>query len=90
RETILDKLLQLDEQIRNERENELAHTIQLNQKLRFTAHQISRQHQSHFQVWLPFLSRLIHLLRQLGGSLLYATARPFRQIYLLYLLASSP
>lgn len=90
RETILDKLLQLDEQIRNERENELAHTIQLNQKLRFTAHQISRQHQSHFQVWLPFLSRLIHLLRQLGGSLLYATARPFRQIYHLYLLASSP
>ncbi|HBA3775632.1 TPA: relaxase/mobilization nuclease domain-containing protein [Escherichia coli] len=90
RETILDKLLQLDEQIRNERENELAHTIQLNQKLRFTAHQISRQHQSHFQVWLPFLSRLIHLLRQLGGSLLYAIARPFRQIYHLYLLASSP
>ncbi|HIB5830763.1 TPA: relaxase/mobilization nuclease domain-containing protein [Escherichia coli] len=90
RETILDKLLQLDEQIRNERENELAHTIQLNQKLRFTAHQISRQHQSHFQVWLPCLSRLIHLLRQLGGSLLYATARPFRQIYHLYLLASSP
>ncbi|WP_312585792.1 relaxase/mobilization nuclease domain-containing protein [Atlantibacter sp.] len=90
RETILDKLLQLDEQIRNERENELAHTIQLNQKLRFTAHQISRQHQSHFQVWLPFLSRLIHLLRQLGGSLLYATARPFRQIYHLHLLASSP
>ncbi|MEM0569879.1 relaxase/mobilization nuclease domain-containing protein [Salmonella enterica] len=90
RETILDKLLQLDEQIRNERENELAHTIQLNQKLRFTAYQISRQHQSHFQVWLPFLSRLIHLLRQLGGSLLYATARPFRQIYHLYLLASSP
>ncbi|HFZ1323613.1 TPA: relaxase/mobilization nuclease domain-containing protein [Klebsiella aerogenes] len=90
RETILDKLLQLDEQIRNERENELAHTIQLNQKLRFTAHQISRQHQSHFQVWLPFLSRLIHLIRQLGGSLLYATARPFRQIYHLYLLASSP
>lgn len=90
RETILDKLLQLDEQIRNERENELAHTIQLNQKLRFTAHQISRQHQSHFQVWLPFLSRLIHLLRQLGGSLLYATARPFRQIYHIYLLTSSP
>ncbi|ECC2479705.1 relaxase/mobilization nuclease domain-containing protein [Serratia sp. TSA_105.2] len=90
RETILDKLLQLDEQIRNERENELAHTIQLNQKLRFTAHQISRQHQSHFQVWLPFLSRLIHLLRLLGGSLLYATARPFRQIYHLHLLASSP
>lgn len=90
RETILDKLLQLDEQIRNERENELAHTIQLNQKLRFTAHQISRQHQSHFQVWLQFLSRLIHLIRQLGGSLLYATARPFRQIYHLYLLASSP
>ncbi|ENF6885194.1 TPA: relaxase/mobilization nuclease domain-containing protein [Escherichia coli] len=90
RETILDKLLQLDEQIRNERENEFAHTIQLNQKLRFTTHQISRQHQSHFQVWLPFLSRLIHLLRQLGSSLLYATARPFRQIYHLHLLAPFP
>ncbi|ECE5578975.1 relaxase [Salmonella enterica] len=90
RETILDKLLQLDEQVRNERENELAHTIQLNQKLRFTAHQISRQHQSHFQVWLPFLSRLIQLLRQLGSSLLYATSRPFRQIYHLHLLAHTP
>lgn len=90
RETILDKLLQLDEQVRNERENELAHTIQLNQKLRFTAHQISRQHQSHFQVWLPFLSRLIQLLRQLGSSLLYATSRPFRQIYHLHLLAHNP
>lgn len=90
RETILDKLLQLDKQIRNERENEIAHTIQLNQKLRFAAHQISRQHQSHFQMWLPFLSRLIHLLRQLGSSLLYTTARPFRQIYHLHLLASFP
>lgn len=90
RETILDKLLQLDEQVRNERENELAHTIQLNQKLRFTAHQISRQHQSHFRVWLPFLSRLIQLLRQLGSSVLYATSRPFRQIYHLHLLTSSP
>lgn len=90
RETILDKLLQLDEQVRNERENELAHTIQLNKRLRFTAHQISRQHQSHFQMWLPFLSRFIQLLRQLGSSLLYATARPFRQIYHLHLLASSP
>lgn len=90
RETILDKLLQLDEQVRNERVNELAHTIQLSQKLRFTTHKISRQHQSHFQVWLPFLSRLIQLLRQLGSSLLYATARPFRQIYHLHLLAPFP
>ncbi|AUU09568.1 relaxase/mobilization nuclease domain-containing protein [Serratia marcescens] len=90
RETILDKLLQLDEQVRNERENELAQTIQLNQKLRFTAHQISRQHQSHFQMWLPFLSKLIQLLRQLDSSLLYATARPFRQIYHLHLLAHNP
>lgn len=90
RETILDKLLQLDEQIRNERENELAYTIQLNPKLRFAAHQISRQHQSHYQMWLPVLSRLIHLLRKIGSSLLYTTSRPFRQIYHLYLLASSP
>jgi hypothetical protein len=90
RETILDKLLQLDEQIRNERENELGYTFQLNQKLRFAAHQISRQHQSHYQMWLPVLSRFIHLLRKLGSSLLYATARPFRQIYHLHLLASSP
>ncbi len=89
RETILDKLLQLDEQVRNERENELSQTIQLNQKLRFTAHQISRQHQSHFQMWLPFLSKLIQLLRQLDSSLLYATARPFRQIYHLHLLAQN-
>lgn len=89
RETILDKLLQLDEQIRNERENELAYTIQLNPKLRFAADQISRQHQSHYQ-WLPVLSRLIHLLRKMGSSLLYTTSRPFRQIYHLYLLASSP
>ncbi|MKY95305.1 relaxase, partial [Salmonella enterica] len=42
------------------------------------------------QVWLPFLSRLIQLLRQLGSSLLYATARPFKQIYHLHLLAHSP
>ncbi|EAR6920428.1 relaxase, partial [Salmonella enterica] len=30
------------------------------------------------------------LLRQLGSSLLYATARPFKQIYHLHLLAHSP
>jgi hypothetical protein len=56
RETILDKLLQLDEQVRNERESELAHTIQLHQKLHFTAHQISRQHQSHFRCGFHFLA----------------------------------
>ena len=84
RETILEKILQLEEKIRLERQQETVGVIQLRSKLHNTARQIPRQRRLHS--WLVLLGHIAALLRRRGMSLLHATAHPFHQILHLHLL----
>ena len=84
RETILEKILQREEQIRLERQQETVGVIQLRSKLHNTARQIPRQRRLHS--WLVLLGHIVALLRRRGMSLLHATAHPFHQILHLHLL----
>ena len=84
RETILEKILQLEEKIRLERQQETLSVIQLRSKLHNTALQIPRQRRLYS--WLVLLGHIVALLRRWGMSLLHATAHPFRQILHLHLL----
>lgn len=84
RETILEKILQLEEKIRLERQQETVSVIQLRSKLHNTALQIPRQRRLYS--WLVLLGHIVALLRRWGMSLLHATAHPFRQILHLHLL----
>lgn len=88
RETILEKIHQLDEKIRLERQLETVSVIQLRSKLYNTTRQISRQRR--LKVWLLLLSQIVVLLRRRGLSLLHATTHPFRKILYLHLLAPVP
>ncbi|ELW6261734.1 relaxase/mobilization nuclease domain-containing protein, partial [Escherichia coli] len=88
RDTILEKIHQLEEKIRLERQQETAGIIQLRSKLHNTARQIPRQRRLH--TWLVVLGHLVVLLRRTGWSLLHATARPFRRILHLHLLTPVP
>ncbi|ECA5251282.1 relaxase [Salmonella enterica subsp. enterica serovar Lomalinda] len=85
RETLLEKILQLEEQIRLERQQETVSVIQLRNKLHSTARQIPRQRR--LKAWLLLLSQIGVFLRRRGLSLLHATTQPFRQILHLHLLA---
>ncbi|MFS3814189.1 relaxase/mobilization nuclease domain-containing protein [Escherichia coli] len=84
RETILEKIHQLEEKIRLERQQETVGVIQLRSKLHNTARQIPRQRRLHS--WLVLLGHIVALLRRRGMSLLHATAHPFHQILHLHLL----
>lgn len=84
RETILEKILQLEEKIRLERQQETVRVIQLRSKLHNTARQIPRQRRLYS--WLVLLVHIVALLRRRGMSLLHATAHPFHQILHLHLL----
>ncbi|EHC4555211.1 relaxase/mobilization nuclease domain-containing protein [Salmonella enterica subsp. enterica serovar Freetown] len=84
RETILEKILQLEEKIRLERQQETVGVIQLRSKLHNTARQIPRQRRLYS--WLALLGHIVALLRRRGMSLLHATAHPFHQILHLHLL----
>ena len=88
RETILEKILQLEEKIRLERQQETVGVIQLRSKLHNTARQIPRQRR--LKVWLLLLNQIVVLLRRRGMSLLHATTHPFRKILHLHLLAPVP
>ncbi|RNT19735.1 relaxase [Klebsiella aerogenes] len=85
RETILEKIHQLEEKIRLERQLETVSVIQLRSKLHNTTRQIPRQRR--LKAWLLLLSQIVVLLRRKGLSLLHATTHPFRKILHLYLLA---
>ena len=84
RETILEKILQLEKKIRLERQQETVGVIQLRSKLHNTARKIPRQRRLHS--WLVLLGHIVALLRRRGMSLLHATAHPFHQILHLHLL----
>ncbi|MGS7233258.1 relaxase/mobilization nuclease domain-containing protein [Enterobacter hormaechei] len=84
RETILEKILRLEEKIRLERQQETVSVIQLRSKLHNTARQIPRQRRLYS--WLALLGHIVALLRRRGMSLLHATAHPFHQILHLHLL----
>lgn len=88
RETILEKIHQLDEKIRLERQMETVSVIQLRSKLYNTTRQIPRQRR--LKVWLLLLNQIVVLLRRRGLSLLHATTHPFRKILHLHLLAPVP
>ncbi|EED9438095.1 relaxase/mobilization nuclease domain-containing protein [Salmonella enterica subsp. enterica] len=84
RETILEKILRLEEKIRLERQKETVSVIQLRSKLHNTARQIPRQRRLYS--WLALLGHIVALLRRRGMSLLHATAHQFHQILHLHLL----
>lgn len=88
RETILEKIHQLEEKIRLERQQETVGIIQLRSKLHNTTRHLPRQRR--LKAWLLLLSQIVLLLRRRGLSLLHATAQPFRQILHLHLLAPVP
>ncbi len=88
RKTILEKIHQLDEKIRLERQMETVSVIQLRSKLYNTTRQIPRQRR--LKVWLLLLNQIVVLLRRRGLSLLHATTHPFRKILHLHLLAPVP
>ncbi|HAY5072529.1 relaxase/mobilization nuclease domain-containing protein [Klebsiella quasipneumoniae] len=88
RETILEKIHQLEEKIRLERQQETVGIIQLRSKLHNTTRQIPRQRR--LKVWLLLLNQIVVLLRRRGMSLLHATTHPFRKILHLHLLAPVP
>ena len=84
RETILEKIHQLEEKIRLERQQETVGIIQLRSKLHNTARQIPRQRRLYS--WLVLLVHIVALLRRRGMSLLHATTHPFHKILHLHLL----
>ncbi|WP_089518567.1 relaxase/mobilization nuclease domain-containing protein [Escherichia coli] len=84
RETILEKIHQLEEKIRLERQQETVGIIQLRSNLHNTARQIPRQRRLYS--WLVLLVHIVALLRRRGMSLLHATAHPFHQILHLHIL----
>ncbi len=88
RETILEKILQLEEKIRLERQQETVGVIQLRSKLHNTTRQIPRQRR--LKAWLLLLSQIVVLLRRKGLSLLHATIHHFRKILHLHLLEPIP
>lgn len=88
RETILEKIHQLEEKIRLERQQETVGIIQLRSKLHNTTRQIPRQRR--LKAWLLLLSQIVVLLRRKGLSLLHATIHHFRKILHLHLLESIP
>ncbi|HCU2192824.1 TPA: relaxase/mobilization nuclease domain-containing protein [Klebsiella variicola] len=88
RDTILEKIHQLEEKIRLERQQETVGIIQLRSKLHNTARQIPRQRRLH--AWLVVLGHLVVLLRCTGWSLLHVTTHPFRRILHLHLLTPVP
>ncbi len=88
RETILEKIHQLEEKIRLERQQETVGIIQLRSKLHNTTRQIPRQRR--LKAWLLLLSQIVVLLRRKGLSLLHATTHHFRKILHLHLLAPIP
>jgi hypothetical protein len=83
RETILEKIHQLEEKIRLERQQETVGIIQLRSKLHNTTRQIPRQRR--LNSWLLLLGQIVVLLRRRGLSLLHATTHPFRKILHLHL-----
>lgn len=87
RETVLEKILQLEEKIRLERQQETVSVIQLRSKLHNTARQIPRQRRLYS--WLVLLGHIAALLRRRGMSLLHTTAHSFHQILHLHLLTPS-
>ena len=88
RETILEKIHQLEEKIRLERQLETVSVIKLRSKLHNTTRQIPRQRR--LKTWLLLLSQIVVLLKRKGLSLLHTTTHPFRKILHLYLLAPVP
>ncbi|HFZ1378001.1 TPA: relaxase/mobilization nuclease domain-containing protein [Klebsiella pneumoniae] len=88
RETILEKIHQLEEKIRLERQQETVGIIQLRSKLYNTTGQIPLQRR--LKVWLLLLNQIVVLLKPRGLSLLHATTHPFRKILHLHLLAPVP
>lgn len=84
RETILEKIHQLEEKISLERQQETVGIIQLRSKLHNTARKIPRQRRLYS--WLVLLGHIVALLRRSGMSLLHATAHPFHKILHLHLL----
>jgi len=84
RETILEKIHQLEEKIRLERQQATVGIIQLRSKLHNTARQIPRPRRLYS--WLVLLVHLVALLSRRGMSLLHATAHPFHQILHLHIL----
>ncbi len=88
RETILEKIHQLEEKIRLERQQETVGIIQLRSKLHNTTRQIPRQRR--LKAWLLLLSQIVVLLRRKGLSLLHATIHHFRKILHLHLLEPIP
>ncbi|WP_097421489.1 relaxase/mobilization nuclease domain-containing protein [Escherichia coli] len=86
KEMILEKIIQLEEKIRLERQQETVSIIQLRRKLDNTARQLSRRRATRLYGWFAFLNPLITLLRKAGRSLLHTCPRPFGQIHLLHLL----
>ncbi|MBS6572906.1 MAG: relaxase/mobilization nuclease domain-containing protein [Klebsiella michiganensis] len=88
RETILEKIHQLEEKIRLERLQETVGIIQLRSKLYNTTGQIPLQRR--LKVWLLLLNQIVVLLKPRGLSLLHATTHPFRKILHLHLLAPVP
>ena len=88
RETILEKIHQIEEKIRLERQQETVGIIQLRSKLHNTTRQIPRQRRQ--KAWLLLLSQIVVLLRRKGLSLLHATIHHFRKILHLHLLEPIP
>ncbi|EOT3937914.1 relaxase, partial [Escherichia coli] len=86
KETIMEKILQLEEKIRLERQQETVSIIQLRRKLDNTARQLSRRRATRLYGWFAFLTPLITLLRKAGRSLLHTCTRPFSQIHHLHML----
>lgn len=88
RETILEKIHQLEEKIRLERQKETVGIIQLKSKLHNTTRQIPLQRR--LKAWLLLLSQIVVLLKRRGMSLLHATTHPLRKILHLHLLTPVP
>ncbi|HID6670980.1 TPA: relaxase/mobilization nuclease domain-containing protein [Escherichia coli] len=88
RETILEKIHQLEEKIRLERQQETVGIIQLRSRLHNTARKIPRQRRLYS--WLVLLGHIVVLLRRRGMSLLHAAIHPFRRILHLHLLTPVP
>lgn len=88
KETLLEKIRQLEVKIQEERQADTVPVIQLKARLHITSRQITQERQNRVIAWLPFIPPFLALLRRCGQSLLHAVTYSFSHFTRFHLLTS--
>ena len=86
KETLQEKIRQLEVKIQEERQTDTVPVIQLKARLHITSRQITQERQNRVIAWLPFIPPFLALLHRWGQSLLHAVTCSFRHFTRFHLL----